>query len=118
MKLKILDLELTVARYTKEPSLPPGAFASVMRVPGEVSVVCESRAVPAGAEKVEAGWRAIKVEGTLDFALTGILSNILKPLAQAKISIFAMSTFDTDYILVRQIDEARAALEAAGYVFI
>ena len=66
---------------------------------------------------VEDGWRAFKVLGPLDFSLTGILSAIAAPLAEAGISIFALSTYDTDYVLVRAhaLDSACAVLSAAGY---
>jgi hypothetical protein len=68
----------------------------------------------------EDGWRAMRVVGTLDFSLTGILSGIATALADAKIGIFAVSTYDTDYILVKQenLDRAVEALKEAGYGFI
>lgn len=85
------------------------------RTDHELSVVCELDQVPAGA-KVEGGWRNFQVEGTLDFSLTGILAAIAKPLAKAEISIFAISTFDTDYILVpeKHVAQACHVWEQAG----
>ncbi len=72
--------------------------------------------MPAGIRS-EPGWRALKVRGPLDFSLTGILAALLAPLAQVGISIFALSTFDTDYLLIKQpqLDRAVAALRFAGH---
>jgi len=96
---------------------PRGELFSLTRTEDELSIVTEEDA-PVPAEALcERGWRALKVEGKLDFALTGILASILDPLADAKIGIFAISTFDTDYVLVKQEALARAvaALRAAGH---
>ncbi len=81
-----------------------------------MSLVLPEEAALAGW-KSESGWRAIKVEGPLDFSLTGILSSIAAPLASAGVSIFALSTFDTDYILVKinQLPAALHALEENGF---
>lgn len=67
--------------------------------------------------KAEAGWRAIRVEGTLDFALTGILASLAVPLAVGGVSLFAVSTFDTDYVLVRErdLETAKSILAADGH---
>lgn len=77
----------------------------------ELSVVCPSASVPVGL-RVANGWCAFRVEGTLEFSLVGVLAAILAPLAEAGISIFSLSTFDTDYILVRadRADDAAAVL--------
>jgi hypothetical protein len=81
--------------------------------------VCDDACVPAG-EKAERGWRAMVVQGPLDFSLTGILHALTGPLAAAKVSIFAISTHDTDYVLVRAADLQRAveALSLAGHRFV
>jgi hypothetical protein len=94
----------------------PGDFVSVTRTRDEVSVVCHEQQAPAGAN-VEAGWRCLKVEGPLDFALTGVLAALAAPLAEAGVSIFAVSTYDTDYLLVKAeaLERAVAALETAGH---
>jgi hypothetical protein len=75
--------------------------------------------VPAGV-RCEPGWRALAVEGPLDFGLTGILASIATPLAEAGISLFAISTFDTDYVLVKaeRLDDAMEALRRAGHHFL
>jgi hypothetical protein len=83
-------------------------LVSVTRTADELSVVCPEHRVPDGV-RAERGWRAFKVDGPLDFALTGILAGLAVPLAEAGIPIFALSTFDTDYLLVRTSDVERAA---------
>jgi hypothetical protein len=99
------------------PSWAGGAFVSITRTAQELSVVCRADAVPAGVRH-EGGWRGLRVAGTLDFALVGVLASLLGPLAAAGVSVFVVSTFDTDYVLVRgqQLPEALAALSAAGHV--
>lgn len=122
--MKIFVTRKTFAVCRLEPHLPvpewagKGAFSSVTRTRTELSVVCEESLVPADT-RCEKGWRAFQVEGPLDFGLTGILASIAQPLASAGISIFAVSTFDTDTILVKaeRATEARKVLEAQGHVF-
>lgn len=89
---------------------------SVTRTATELSIVCSEAAVPA-AVRAERGFRALRVRGTLDFALVGVLSSLLAPLAAAGVSVFVLSTFDTDWLLVREnaLDRALAALRAAGF---
>lgn len=96
-----------------------GEFFSVSRTSDELSIVCSEQNVPAD-QKVEKGWRSLKVQGPLDFGLTGILSSLAKPLADAGISIFAISTFDTDYLMVKEehLEKAVSALTQAGHRFI
>lgn len=79
-------------------------------------MVCAESAVPAGL-RCERAWRALRVEGPLDFALTGVLASLALPLAEAGVSIFAISTFDTDYVLVQEENLERAvnALRLAGH---
>jgi hypothetical protein len=93
-----------------------GALHAVVRTPGELTVVCDAARVPAGVP-AERSWRALEVQGPLDLALTGVLAAIAAPLARADVAIFAVSTFDTDYVLVRgdRLDAAVAALRAAGH---
>ena len=93
-----------------------GTFSSITRTPDELSIVCEERLAPDDG-KSEGGWRALQVAGPLDFALVGILAAIAAPLAEAGVSIFAVSTFDTDYVLVKESNLARAidALRDAGH---
>jgi len=90
-------------------------FFCITRSGDELSIVCEEHRVPPGI-RVERGWVALKLEGPFPFSMTGVLASFLEPLAEAKIPIFAISTFDTDYVLVKREDLERAqkALEAAG----
>lgn len=83
----------------------------------ELSLVCRSEDVPEKALKREDGWQAFYIEGSLDFALTGILAGIADVLTKKGISLFALSTYDTDYILVKKEKMAQAlqTLEEAGY---
>ena len=92
-----------------------GIFCSITRTPHELSIVTSFADVPA-TEQREGPWTAFMVHGPLDFALTGILSKISGALANAGVSIFAISTFDTDYVLVPSADaeRARSALAASG----
>ncbi len=94
-----------------------GEFCSIVRTVDELSIVCAEEAVPLGVT-CQRGWRGLKVAGPLDFALTGVLASLAVPLAEASVSIFAISTYDTDILLVRgeQIETAIEALRRAGHV--
>jgi hypothetical protein len=123
LKLRLLQARFAVCRLDPVASVSPDLlkpnqeFLSITRTADELSIVCPESLVPAGA-KVERGWRALKVQGPLDFSLTGIIAALTAPLAAAKISVFAVATFDTDYILVREADLERAiaALEISNRV--
>jgi hypothetical protein len=120
LTLKTMPERLAVCRLEPGSALPAwamaGAFRSVSWTPEELSIVCEEALVPEEV-KAERGWRALKVEGPLDFALTGILLAIAEPLARAGISLFAVSTFDTDYVLVQtaSFPAACAVLSDCGH---
>jgi hypothetical protein len=100
------------------PSWIGGEFWSITRTYDELSIVCPQECVPSGV-LYEGGWRVLKVLGPLSFALTGILASISGALAEAGISIFALSTYDTDYILVKasQLEGAIEALRKQGVEF-
>ena len=89
----------------------------VARTADELSVLCASEKVPAGTQ-CEAGWRLFKFQGPFAFTQTGILAAVLNPLAEAAVGILAVSTFDTDYVLVKDtnLSRARDVLVAAGHV--
>ena len=112
--------QLAVFRLPGDAAVPEwamqGAFSSITRTPHELSIVTSIAAVPADAQRTSGPWTAFMVHGPLDFALTGILSKISGALANAGVSIFAISTFDTDYVLVPSADaeKARSALTASG----
>jgi len=90
---------------------PGCGFYSVTITPDEISLVCREEDIPADYPS-EKPFRIFKVEGPLDFGLTGILSALLKPLADAGIPVFTLSTYDTDYLMVRSenLDRASSAL--------
>ena len=120
LSLTVLKGALAVVRLPANAGLPWWAvasdFLSFTRAPDETSLVCEARYVPQG-ERAERGFSALCVAGPLPFEATGILSSLAEPLARAGIPIFAISTYETDYLLLKQslLPEAIEALEAAGH---
>lgn len=125
MNLTILDTTFSVIKLPKTEEIPSwaskGELFSITRTIEELSIVCASSNVPDNILKdVEHDWKCIKVEGILDFGLTGILSSLANPLADNNISIFAISTFNTDYLLVKlhSIEKAKSVLENSGHTFI
>ena len=123
MKLALLPLSLAICRLAPDTEIPTWALQnrsllSITHTDDELSIVCPTSVVPQGV-RTETNWRAIRVQGPLDFSLTGILVSLAAPLASANIPLFAISTFDTDYILVKeqQIAHARSVLEQSGHTF-
>lgn len=123
LTLRVQPGELAIVRLPPDAHVPPWAFSpapgalwSMTRTDEELSLVRDAEAVPSDA-RAERGWRALRIAGTVDFALNGVLASVLGPLGNAAISIFAVSTFDTDYILVRGHALAAAidVLRAAGH---
>jgi len=111
LTLSLLPGQYAVCRLLPDAPTPDwarGEFVSVTQTAEELSVVCEEQRVPDGVQ-CERGWRCFKVQGPLDFSLVGVLASLLAPLAEAGIPVFAVSTYDTDYILVREADAGRAA---------
>jgi hypothetical protein len=115
-----LDGSFAVCRLAPDAPLPAwasgSAFVSITRTADELCVVCRQEAVPAHVRS-EPGWRCLRVAGTFDFSLVGVLASLLDPLADAGISVFVVSTFDTDYLLVKEPDLQRcvAVLRRAGH---
>jgi hypothetical protein len=111
MNLVVELQDLAICRLDPEaaaPSwLPTTGFRAVTWTRDETSIVCEQGAVPAGVT-CEEDWRAIRVVGPLEFSLTGVLASLTTPLADASIPVFGISTFDTDYVLVKRGDLDRA----------
>lgn len=109
-----------VCRLSPTAPIPPlpltASLVSLTLTPDELSIIVPEYAVPEGGRSV-GGWRALRVAGTLDFSLTGILASLATPLAKVGVSIFAVSTFDTDYLLVpeTELEQALAVLRAAGH---
>jgi len=98
------------------PDWATGEVASITRTATELSIVCYEGAVPNGV-RCEPGYRCLRVAGTLDFSEVGILASLLGPLANASVPVLALSTFDTDYLFVKEIDleTTVGALRAAGH---
>jgi hypothetical protein len=101
---------------TLAPAIAAGAVVSVTWTPDEVSILCPADLVPDEAT-VETPWRCLRVAGPVDLALTGILASLVAPLADARVNIFAFSTYETDYLLVPavRLRAAILALNAAGH---
>jgi hypothetical protein len=110
-----------VARLSPEAELPTwareGELWAAVRTRGELSIVCEERYIPPEV-RTERGWMALQVEGPLDFSLVGVLASLSAVLSDAGVSIYTLSTYDTDYILFKESakERALAALQGAGYL--
>ena len=119
LTLQILPQPLTVCKVSDLSGFAMAGLYFIGNTDDELSLVCETDKTPTNTTAREDGWRAMRVVGQLDFSLTGILSGITAVLADARVGIFAVSTYDTDYILVKQENRDRAveALKAAGYGF-
>ena len=120
--LSVLSETFTIHKLSLDTSIPEGIlknnFYSVSKTENELSLVC-AQIIEVQSLQSSKGWKCIKVKGPLDLNLTGILAGISDILTRGNISIFAISTFDTDYILVRSqnLSSARNKLSKAGYKF-
>jgi hypothetical protein len=121
LKLAVTSDRLAVCRLESDASVPAwataGHFFSITKTAGELSIVCAQESVPSDV-RCERGWRSLKVEGPLDFSLTGVMLSLAAPLARAGISLFAISTYDTDYLLVKEgdLDGAVLSLSNSGHL--
>ncbi len=121
LTLTVLDGHYTIHRFPPDSTLPAevweSSFLSITRTEDELSVVCDASVVLQSPEREE-DWSCIKVLGPLDFSLTGILAKLSGVLAEAEISIFAVSTYDTDYILVKKENllESISVLDENGFI--
>lgn len=120
---RVLDLlpeTFAVCRLASDAEYPEwvqlGSLTALVRTADELSVICNEKDVPAAVQS-EGNWRCLKVCGPLEFTLVGVLASLVNPLASAGVSIFAVSTFDTDYIMVKenQLKDAVQALEGIGF---
>ncbi len=120
LTLYLLAETFGICRLERSAAIPAWAleapWMSITRTSDELSVVCPESSIP-DAVQAERGWRALRVAGVLDFSLIGVLASLTAPLAQAGVSVFAVSTYDTDYLLIRAADLSRAmaALRQAGH---
>ncbi|WP_047155408.1 ACT domain-containing protein [Aneurinibacillus tyrosinisolvens] len=124
MNLMILDTIFSIVKLPSTETIPfwvlNGDVFSITRTNEELSIVCPSSSLPSGKLiDVEHDWNCIKVDGVLEIGLTGILSSLANPLAENNINIFAISTFNTDYLLIKShsLEKAKLVLENAGHTF-
>ena len=121
MELKKIDCKLTVCKVTEVSSINlESDFYFIGKTDEEVSLVCKTEDTPMNTIEREDGWRGVRIQGVLDFSLIGILSKLSGILAEHKIGIFAVSTYNTDYILVKEENFERAlnVLAAEGYTVV
>lgn len=117
MELHVIEERFTVCKLADSSGIDLNApWTFLSHTDEELSLVCPTGRVPANTTAREDGWRAFRVQGVLDFSLVGILAEISRVLAEGKISLFAVSTYNTDYILIKEqdFDRALALLEQSG----
>ena len=120
LNLSLLEGRFAVAQLEANADIPAwafqGEFFTVSRSSEELSIVCLESNVPNGL-RLERGWACLKLQGPFEFSMTGILLSVLEPLAKAQVGIFAISTFNTDYVLVKNglLETAIVALESVGH---
>jgi hypothetical protein len=120
MELKIIDKDFTVSKVASLEEIQLNEFCFAAITDEEISLVCPTEMAPSAFLEREDGWKGFRIQGVLDFSLIGILAPIASILAQNKIGIFAVSTYNTDYILIKKENFALAVkvLKEAGYDFI
>ncbi len=98
---------------------PAGRFWSAIETPDEITVVCETAHQPKDAIAADDGWALLRLEGPFDLTLFGIVIQVLVPFAEAEVEVYTLSTYDTDYLLVRmgRLAAAKAAIVDAGHTF-
>ena len=119
MELKTIEYQLSVCKVSGVSDIDMTAdFYFIGRTDEELSLVCRTEDVPANTLERDDGWRAFRIQGVLDFSLIGILARLSGILAEHEIGIFAVSTYNTDYILVKEenFEEALRVLSLEGYV--
>lgn len=120
MNLKIIEADFAVCKIEHMKSISlEDEFLFIGKTDEELSIVCSTDSVPEGVLECEMPWRAFRIQGPLDFSLVGILARIAGHLAEHGISLFAVSTYDTDYILVKSevFDKAVRVLTGCSYTF-
>ena len=118
MELKKIAYDLTVCQVASTAELDlQKEFYFIGKTDEEISLVCRTEDTPENTTNRDDGWKGFRIQGVLDFSLIGILSKLSGILAEHKIGIFAVSTYNTDYILVKEenFEKALTVLETAGY---
>ncbi len=119
MELKIINQDFSICKVEDLSQIDySDEFYFISKTDEELSLVCNTNSVPENAIACDNGWKAFRIQGILDFSLVGILSRISALLAENKIGIFAVSTYNTDYILTKEenFDKSIKILEDNGYV--
>lgn len=120
LTISVLPGRLAVSRLSPQQEIPDwaeaGPLLSITRTADELSIICREDDVPAGVQ-VQKGWRALRLEGPFEFSEVGILLSVAAPLAEASISILALATYDTDYVLIcePELERAVSILTARGH---
>jgi hypothetical protein len=120
LKLSLLNETYGICAFESDAPIPDWAVAaslcSITRTEKELTVVCSQKIIPAGV-KHESGWRCFRVDGSFDLNQMGVISSLASPLAKAGVSIFVVSSYDTDYILVKEqnVEQAVAVLSGDGH---
>jgi hypothetical protein len=120
--LELLPGTFVICRLDPDAPIPNwamGAIVSITRTSEELSIVCEQEEVPQDVQ-AERGWQCLRVAGKLDFSLVGVIARLTTTLAEAGISVFVVSSYDTDFVLVRESDleDAITALRQAGHTVV
>ena len=121
MELKRVDDKLTVCKVTEISNINLDSdFYFIAKTDEELSLVCKTEDTPQKTVERDDGWRGFRIQGVLDFSLIGILSKLSGILAEHKIGIFAVSTYNTDYILVKEenFERALTVLASEGYIVV
>lgn len=121
MEIKRIPQTFAICKVKElDPDILKDEFCFVGKTDEELSLVCQSDHIPTNVIETEDGWRAFRIQGILDFSLIGILAPITQLLADHKIGIFAVSTYNTDYILVKEenYERALALLSDSGYTIV
>ncbi|WP_317856424.1 ACT domain-containing protein [Chakrabartyella piscis] len=118
MQLQVLQQEFAVCKV-EDLSLVDmtDTFCFIGKTDAEISLVCDVRKVPSNTIEVDSGWKCLRIQGVLDFGLVGILAKIAMVLAEVEVPIFAVSTFNTDYVLTKteHFQKAIVTLQQNGY---
>jgi uncharacterized protein len=119
LAFRVWEGRWAVCRLAADAEIPSwigAGFTSVTRTPHELSIVCPQEGVPADVQ-TERDWACLQLQGPFAFTLTGVLASFLQPLAEARVPIFALSTYDTDWVLIpaARLDDALCALASAGH---
>ncbi len=119
MNIKLLDGDFTICKISNTQNIPlDDDFCFVSKTDEEISLVCVTENVPTNTIERDDGWKALRIQGQMEFSLIGVLAKITRVIAEEKIGVFAISTYNTDYILTKKEDFEKAvfSLQQNGYI--